>query len=63
LKEYRAVKTMERKNGVIIIQGEELSTKALNQYLIEKGIIASHLARVHTNLEEQFLEILKENDR
>jgi hypothetical protein len=31
--------------------------------LFEKGIVANHLAQVRTNLEEQFLEILKENDR
>ena len=46
--------TIEVKNG--------LATESLNRYLFDKGIIVSHLAMVRSNLEEQFLTILAEND-
>lgn len=62
LQEFSSIKSIERKNGVFVIQGEDLSTQTLNRFLFEKGITVSHLAQVRTNLEEQFLEILKEND-
>jgi hypothetical protein len=45
-----------------VIQGRTLTTEALNAYLFKNGITASHLVMVKSNLEEQFLEILKEND-
>lgn len=63
LQDYQPVKSVERKNGVFVIQGEELSPQVLNRYLMDRGIPVSHLVRVKSNLEEQFLEILKENDR
>ncbi|MEM6805145.1 MAG: ATP-binding cassette domain-containing protein [Bacteroidota bacterium] len=34
---------------------------ALNKYLVEAGIYPSHLKTVHKTLEQQFMEILKEN--
>ncbi len=63
LQEHRGLKSLEKKNGVFTIQVDGLTTMELNRYLFDKGIAASHLAQVRTNLEEQFLEILKENDR
>jgi len=63
LRENRTVHSVERQNGVFVVQGENLSPATVNAFLFENGITASHLAQVRTNLEEQFLEILKENDR
>jgi ABC-2 type transport system ATP-binding protein len=62
LTENAAIHSVERKNGVFILQGDSLTTGNLNRYLFDKGIVVSHLSQVRTNLEEQFLEILKEND-
>jgi len=57
------VRSVESKNGVLVVYGEGLTTGQLNKHLFEHGISASHLVLVRSNLEEQFLEILKENDR
>jgi ABC-2 type transport system ATP-binding protein len=34
----------------------------LNQYIVEKGLVVSYLATQHQNLEQQFLEILSQNN-
>lgn len=52
----------------IILKGEiiecevasEVSNKSINEQLIDKGIIVSHLVRKHKDLEQEFLEITKE---
>jgi ABC-2 type transport system ATP-binding protein len=62
LERFDLAQAVERKNGVLVIQGRTLTTEALNAYLFKNGITASHLVMVKSNLEEQFLEILKEND-
>jgi ABC-2 type transport system ATP-binding protein len=62
LQEHLHVKNIEQKNGMLMVQGDALEPAALNRYLFDKGITASHLALVRTSLEEQFLEILKEHD-
>ena len=63
LQEHQQIQGLERQNGVFVIHGEGVSPEELNKYLFARGICVSHLSRVHSNLEEQFLEILKENDR
>jgi ABC-2 type transport system ATP-binding protein len=63
LEDYNAVDKVESRNGLFVIHGESLTTESLNRHLFERGITASHLIHVKSNLEEQFLEILKENDR
>jgi ABC-2 type transport system ATP-binding protein len=62
LDRFELAQSVERKNGVLIVHGSALTTEALNKYLFENGIAANHLMMVKSNLEEQFLEILKEND-
>lgn len=59
---YPHTQSLERQNGVFVLRGESATTADLNRYLFDRGITASHLALVRTNLEEQFLEILKGND-
>lgn len=51
----------EGKNYVVDINGEVKSSD-LNKYLLEKGVIASHLTQVRTNLEQEFLKILSEHN-
>ena len=58
---HHLVKSVEQKNGVLLVQGVGLTTDVLNRYLFDQGIAASHLVLVRSNLEEQFLEILREN--
>lgn len=62
LQDHRLVKSVERQNGVCLVYGDSVAPHDLNKYLLDRGIIVSHLVRVRSNLEEQFLEILKEND-
>ena len=63
LNEFELVQSVEKKNGVFAVQGDRLSPQLLNEHLFRKGIMASHLVKVKSNLEEQFLEILKDHDR
>ncbi len=46
---------------IVDINGS-VNSAELNKYLLEKDIIASHLAQVKTNLEQEFLKILSEYD-
>ena len=62
LQNHAMIKVLDRQNGVFVIQGDNVTPEALNKYLFENGVTVSHLARVRTNLEEQFLEILREHD-
>lgn len=41
---------------------EGLTSSTLNEYLFKRGIVVSHLSQVKASLEEQFLEILAEDD-
>ncbi len=62
LQQFKNIKSIERRNGVLLIQGDDLSPNLLNKALFDRGITVSHLMRVKSNLEEQFLEILREHD-
>ena len=57
------VAAIEEVNGVFRLNvNNGLDTRTLNKYLFERGIIVSVLTPVRTNLEEQFLAILAEDD-
>lgn len=47
---------------LILSMTEEIDALQLNQYLIQRGIILSHLVERSGNLEEEFLKILAEDD-
>jgi ABC-2 type transport system ATP-binding protein len=54
---------MSSENGRLVTEVEEtMTTQDMNRLMIEHDIILNHLVFRRSNLEEQFLAILKEND-
>lgn len=61
LKDFPFVNKIERENhGLMVSLAEGKRSLELNQYLVERGIVVSHLSTVKKNLEKQFLEILSQ---
>jgi ABC-type multidrug transport system ATPase subunit len=61
LKEFPFVNKIEKENHVVMVSlAEGKRSLELNQHLIERGIVVSHLSTVKKNLEKQFLEILSQ---
>jgi len=59
LKEYDQINTLKKEVNLILVTFKgKTSTADLNEYLISKGIVLSHLALRKKNLEQQFLELL-----
>jgi ABC-2 type transport system ATP-binding protein len=51
--------SVNRENGFFnVAMREGFSSQDLNQFLFEKGVVASHLVTQKKSLEKQFLEIL-----
>jgi ABC-2 type transport system ATP-binding protein len=48
-------------DAVVGYLNEPLDASALNKYLFDKGISLSHLVKRKESLEEQFLELTKNN--
>lgn len=60
LKTHPAVDTVIHENGkVLVYLKSALDSKDLNQFLFGKNIILSHLVKRKNSLEEQFLELTK----
>jgi len=57
-----AAAVRKENNRYIVKMNEGFHSLELNRYLLEKGIIASHLVTQKKSLEKQFLEILSEAD-
>jgi len=63
LKEYKGAIDIDLKNNLIAVKMKEgTGSYDLNAYLVEKGIVVSHLALKKTSLEQQFLELLKTSE-
>lgn len=59
---YDGIHSTKEENGNILLKlNKNISTTEINKYLIEKDIILSHLVKRKPNLEEQFLNLTKEN--
>jgi ABC-type multidrug transport system ATPase subunit len=59
LAHFTGADSIQRQNGTFqVLMREGFSSKDLNQFLFEKGIVASHLVTQKKSLEKQFLEIL-----
>jgi ABC-2 type transport system ATP-binding protein len=59
LKSFNGAASITRENGsfqVALVEG--FSSKDVNKFLFEKGVVASHLVTQKKSLEKQFLEIL-----
>ena len=63
IKEFRPLKSLVEEKDMLALQLEDdVDTYTLNTFLIEKGIVLTHLAIRKSSLEQKFLTILKESD-
>jgi ABC-2 type transport system ATP-binding protein len=59
LQAFKGTSSINRENGSYQVQLQDgFKSKDLNQFLFDKGVIASHLVTKKKSLEKQFLEIL-----
>ena len=57
------VRSIETADGYLLTEVDPvLKTQEINRIMMDQGVILSHLVFKRSNLEEQFLAILKEND-
>ena len=49
----------EYKDGMEVTSANSLEADVLNRKLVEKGVYVNHLVKKKANLEEQFLELIK----
>ena len=62
LEQHPAIENMSEENGKITaFTNTNLEASELNQYLVSKNIFLSHLVKRKHSLEEQFLELTKNN--
>lgn len=62
LEAYKSVVQVNKETDHFVAKlKEDTSIHELNQFLISKGIIVTHLAKRRKTLEDQFLELLMEN--
>lgn len=62
LQTFDKVKSIEKDTGLLLVtMHDDLNAADLNEFLVEKGIVVSHLAMRKRSLEEQFLELLTQN--
>lgn len=60
---FERTRQVHKENGVLEVQLEEgVSSYDLNQHLVRKGVVVSHLVTRTKSLEKQFLEILNEQN-
>ena len=63
VKEFSHLKSLEEEKELLTLQLNNSSdTHELNKFLIEKGIVLTHLAIRKNSLEQKFLNILEESD-
>lgn len=61
--EFRHLISLEEQENLLTVQlNGESSAHDLNAFLIEKGIVLSHLSQQKGSLEQKFLDILEESD-
>ncbi len=62
LLKFDKIKSIEKEVEMLLVTlNEGLTAEDLNGFLVEKGIVVSHLAMRKKSLEQQFLELLTEN--
>lgn len=62
LKTWNAITEVKKEGSHFVVKiSDDVNSTAVNEYLIAKGIILSHLMVQKKTLEKQFLEILEEN--
>ncbi|MFP4469657.1 MAG: ABC transporter ATP-binding protein [Bacteroidales bacterium] len=61
LSDYEGILDTKREGRILVVKAQEGITPAdINEFLIEKGIVLSHLSLRKKTLEQQFLELLQE---
>lgn len=61
LQKVPGVNEIEEKNGKVVVRGEtQLTSLTVNKFLVENGMVLTHLKTIKKSLEEQFMDILKE---
>ncbi len=61
LKSIGITNIVQEKNHIKVILDADVSTKTINQKLFENGIVLDHLVKKKSTLEEQFIEITRQN--
>lgn len=62
LESHPSVSSVKKEGELYIAMlNDAISAKEINQYLFEKGIVLSHLVRKMPSLEQQFLDLTKNN--
>jgi len=60
LQNFDCILEIKKEGNLLVLKvKKEVSTSEINEYLIEKGIVLSHLSLRKKTLEEQFIEVLK----
>jgi ABC-2 type transport system ATP-binding protein len=63
LQEFQPLQNLVDEENMLNIQlNGSTTTFELNEFLIDKGVIVTHLAERKGNLEQKFLKILEESD-
>jgi ABC-2 type transport system ATP-binding protein len=63
IKDFKKLKKLEETSGIYTVRLEDgLSSGELNRFLIDKGIVLTHLAYKKSSLEQKFLKILEETN-
>ncbi len=61
LKEFKGISNLRKEGEIIVAHVDQgISTTDINEFLVAKGIVLSHLALRKQSLEQQFLELLQE---
>ena len=62
LEEHQSIDKISKENDIIITTlKEDMSSSEMNVYLFKKGITLSHLVKRKPTLEQQFLDLTKNN--
>ena len=63
VKEFKHLKSLEEEKDLLSLHlNDATDAHELNTFLIEKGIVLTHLAIRKSSLEQKFLDILEESD-
>lgn len=63
INEFRSLKSLEETGDMYTVRLEDgIGSGELNRFLIEKGIVLTHLTQKKSSLEQKFLNILKESN-
>jgi ABC-2 type transport system ATP-binding protein len=63
LQKVPGVNEIEEKAQTVVVKGEaSLNSLTINKYLVENGIVLTHLQTLKKSLEDQFMDILKEGN-